>query len=108
MHTTELKAAPSRAALWLLVVLIAVAGTLVSATLLGAPGSDSNFSPGGDSGAAPQPSESSDPDVGEPPTGNPDSGRTSIFAEADQRMSEMVETRAEWHAPSQSPVAETI
>ena len=37
----------------------------------------------------------------------PDGEATNLFADADQRMDQMVDTQATWHAPSQTPVDET-
>ena len=74
--------------------------------------------PTGSQGDPPPAQGDPPPAQGDPPDGSPDGpvvgspgdtpdSRTSVFDQADQRMREMVDTRARWHAPSRTPVAET-
>ena len=99
MQTTTSKAVGYWVALGLLLTLITVTGSLLSRT---SSMDDAAPPDEGQVGSAPNA-----PD-GSPPDGTPNSGHTGVFDEADQRMSDMVATRAKWHAPARSPVAETI
>ena len=103
VQTTTSKAARSWGALGLLVALIFVVIGVRSAMETTPPSEDVVKPPNAGS-----PPTDGPPTDGAPPDGNPNPGQTNVFAEADQRMSQMVDTRATWHAPSRSPVAETI
>jgi len=68
--------------------------------------------PPGDGATGGDPSEGEAPGDGATGGGNtggevPDGEAQNPFADADQRMDQMVDTQATWHAPSQTPVDET-